>query len=152
MVEKVSYRTAYFAHPISHYDDDIEWECIETIITMLTPVGKDVTEGWIHIMNPNQRWLSNLYERRLREMDEDPFDIFRQIAISCDVIVGVSFMDGSIGAGVAEEIKTCLLEGIPAYLIYINNGIKLFLPVSNIDNFKILSREETRAKTKEGII
>lgn len=142
----------YFAHPICHYDRDIEWECINIILEMLTPIGEDPTDGFIHIMNPNQRWLSNLYQRRLAEGEEDPFDIFRQIALSCDMIVGVTFADGTIGAGVGEEMKTCIEKGIPAYLIMLHDKRKLFIPVSNMDNYVILSRDETRKKIKRGFI
>src|SRR5210317_890062 len=143
-------QVAYFAHPISHYDTDFEWECINIIIEMLTPIGEDPTDGFIHIMNPNQRWLSNLYQRRRADGNEDPFDIFRQIALSCDMIVGVTFYDGTIGAGVGEEMKTCIENGIPTYLIMIHEGKKLFIPVSDMSNYVILSREETRRKIKRG--
>lgn len=143
-------KVVYFAHPIAHYDTDLEWECIETIIHMLTPIGEDPTDGFIHIMNPNQRWLSNLYIQRRDSGHKDPFDIFRQIASACDIIVGVTFMNGKIGAGVGEEMETCIKNGIPAYLIMLHEAQKLFLPISSMDNFVILSRDDTRAKIKRG--
>ena len=145
-------QVVYFAHPICHYDKDIEWECINIIIEMLTPIGEDPSDGFTHIMNPNQRWLSNLYQRRRADGNEDPFDIFRQIALSCDMIVGVTFYDGTIGAGVGEEMKTGIEKGIPTYLIMIHEGMKLFIPVSEMSNYVILSREETRRKIKRGFI
>jgi len=145
-------KVVYFAHPMSHYDTDFEWECIDTIIHMLTPIGEDPTEGFIHIMNPNQKWLSTLYKRRLHAGDEDPFEIFREIATSCSMIVGVSFMNGDIGAGVAEEIKSCIEVGIPAYLIFLHAGQKLFMPVTNIDEYRILSRKDTRDRKEKGVM
>ena len=151
-VIKMNYDVVYFAHPLTHYDNDFEWECINTILTMLTPVCEDPTEGKIHIMNPNQKWLRNLYVSRRDNGHDNPFDIFRQIAKQCDTIVGVSFFDGSIGAGVSEEMNTCIKEGIPAYLIFINNGIKLFMPITSLNNFRVLSIVETREKTVIGAL
>jgi hypothetical protein len=143
-------KVVYYAHPLSHYDTDFEWECVETILHMLTPIGEDPTEGYIHIMNPNQRWLSNLYKNRTN--GTDPFEIFREIVRSCNAIVGVTFFDGTLGSGVAEEMREGLRNGIPVYVIFIDDGKKLFMPVSDIamPGYRILSRVETRKKINDG--
>ncbi len=151
-IKVVDEKSVYFSHPMAHYNSDLEWECIEIIIGMLTPVGEDPTEGMISIMNPNQRWLSRLYLARKNAGDEDPFEIFREIARSCDIVVGVSFLDGCIGAGVAEECETALEDGKDVYLIFFNEGRKLFLPLSSLDPYEVLSREDTRSRTERGFM
>ena len=147
-------KTVYFAHPIAHYDDEIEWTCIEIIMNLLTPNDRDVSDGYIDIMNPNQKWLHNMYVARKEEQcspgDKEPFEIFREIVRACDMVVGVTFFDGTLGAGVAEEMKVGLESGKEVYLIFFNQGIKFFLPVSNLDNYTILSREETRKRIDKG--
>ena len=133
-------KVVYFAHPVIHYNTEFEWECIETIVTMLTPIGEDPREGNIQIMNPNQQWLQNLYQNRKADNHEDPFGIFHEISKSCDIIVGCTFFDGVIGAGIAGEMKIGLENGKDVYLIFIQNNKKLFFPVSNMDNYTIWFR------------
>lgn len=151
-IEIIDRKTVYFAHPLSHYDTDFEWECIETIIQMLTPVTEDPTEGYINIMNPNQQWLHNLYVARRESDDDNPFEIFREIAISCDIIVGVTFFDGAIGAGVYEEMRVCSANNKDVYLIFIDDGRKLFIPIINMSNYKVLSIEETHQRKVDGVM
>jgi len=143
------YEQIYFAHPIAHYNTEFEWECIDLIINALTPIGEDITDGGINIFNPNQKWLSKLYQKR---KNKDGFEIFREIVRCCDSIVGVTFMDGILGAGVAEELDTALAAEIPAYLIFVDNGKKYFMPVSDLKNYKILSIEETRKRIDNGVM
>jgi hypothetical protein len=153
MDDTIDRKTVYFSHPIAHYNTEFEWECIETIIMMLTPVGEDPTDGYIHIMNPNQKWLQNLYVTRRESGDDNPFEIFREIAISCDIVVGVTFFDGAIGAGVFEECRVALENNKDVYMIFINNGRKLFMPVTyNMSSYKVLSRKDTRQKTKDEVM
>jgi hypothetical protein len=140
-------KSIYFAHPMSHYDTDFEWECIDVIFTMLNPTG---TEGLISVMNPNQKWLSDLYKARKKSGDQDPFEIFREIARACDIIVGVTFMDGQIGAGVAEECRVGQESGKEVYLIFMHEGRKLLMPFLGLANYKVLTIEETRDRIYKG--
>lgn len=150
-------KTIYFAHPVTHYNKNIEIECIHIITTMLMPLEyADEVDDFdsigpeFEIMNPNQQWLQNVYQNRKKENHPDPFNIFREIASACDITVGCTFYDGILGAGVANEMKTALEDGKDVYLIFLDNGRKLFLPITSLDNFRILSIEETREKTKKG--
>ncbi len=149
-------KTVYFAHPISHYNTEFEWEAIEVIIHMLTPIGEDPTEGIIRVMNPNQKWLGGIYKARKEAGDVNPFEIFREIVKACDIVVGVTFFDGALGAGVAEECKIALESGKPVFLLYVHDGdwgegqIKLFIPFTGLGNYRVLTREETRARIDNG--
>ena len=150
-------KTVYFAHPISHYNTEFEWECIETIYNMLMPIGADPTDGLISVMNPNQKWLSDLYQNRRSKdglADTDAFEIFREVARSCDMIVGVSFFDGALGTGVAEEMREGLRNDKEVYLLLIHDSKKLFFPVSDIamPGYKILSRKQTRLRKTNGVM
>lgn len=140
--------SVYYAHPISHYNTDFEWMCIEIIITMLTKIGEDLSEPSIEIMNPNQKWLSQVYQNRKAEGHEEPFGIFNEVVKGCDVVVGCTFFDGSIGAGVAKELETAQENDKDVYLIYVNGGTKLFMPLLGMSNYKVLTVEETRAKLR----
>lgn len=138
--------SVYYAHPISHYNTEFEWDCIETILHMLTPIGEDITESPIQIMNPNQKWLSQIYQNRKAEGHEEPFSIFNEVVRGCDVVVGCTFFDGSIGAGVAKEMAEAIAAEKDVYLIFLANGIKFFMPCISMENYKVLTVEETRAK------
>lgn len=145
-------KTVYFAHPITHYNTDFEWECMDVILNMLTPVGEDITEGHVVITNPNQKWISDLYKSRKELGHPNPFGFFEEMAEAHDIIVGCTFFDGSVGSGVAKEMKTGLEKGKDVFMIFVCDGIKLFLPVSNMDLHKVLSLEETREKIKKGMM
>jgi hypothetical protein len=143
-------KAVYYSHPRTHYDTDLEWECINLIITALTPIGHDNSDGYIDVMNPNQKWLSKLYQKRKESGDNDPFEIFREIVRSCDIIVGTTFKDGTIGAGVAEECKVAQENKIDCYLIYLDYGKKLFMPFIGTEDYYIRTIEDTREKTRRG--
>jgi hypothetical protein len=142
-------KTVYFAHPKVHYDTDFEIECIEIIVNMLVPIGADLLKPSIEIFNPNNQILSNMYRARKDAGDPDPFEVFREIARAADFVVGVTFFDGSIGAGVAEELTEALNNGKETYLIYVNNvnKTKMFIPFINQSHYVVHSIEETRART-----
>ena len=140
-------KTVYFAHPKAHYDTDFEMECIGIIIGMLVPIGAEPMEGHIEIFNPNQKILSDIYKARKLSGDTDPFELFREYAREADIVVGVTFFDGSIGAGVADELTEAFNNGKDTYLIYVSNGIKVFIPFISKTHYKILSIAETREKT-----
>ena len=59
-------------------------------------------------------------------------------------------MDGSIGAGVAEECRVGQESDKEVYLIYLFEGKKLFMPFTGLMNYTVLTREETRAKIDKG--
>jgi len=140
-------KTVYFAHPKLHYDTEFEMDCISVIIEMLTPVGVDIMNSGIEIFNPNQAILSKMYKARKDAGDPDPFELFREIARAADIVVGVTFLDGSLGAGVAEELVEAKNNNKEVYIIFVNNKTKMFIPFSNLDNYKVLSIEETRTRT-----
>lgn len=143
-------KTVYFAHPKLHYDTEFEMDCIEIIINMLIPVNDHIIEESIEIFNPNQKILSDMYKARKEAGDADPFALFREIAGAADIVVGVTFFDGSIGAGVSEELTEAVKKGKEAFLIYVSNGIKAFIPFLDIGNYTVLSIEETRKRTVRG--
>ena len=146
-------KLVYFAHPISHYDKEIEEDCIEFIWSALGSGFLSSQEPEIEIFNPNQLFVQKHVDR-LREENGDYFDFFRDIVKSCDIVVMTSFKDGKIGAGVAEEGTVGAKYGKDVFLIYFDrDGYKMFERVDPIDLDEIiLSREETRERIKEDII
>lgn len=149
--EKDLNQCVYFAHTLSHYDTELEWECIETIMNMLMPIGKEPTmNSGITLMNPNQKWLHTLYMNKKKYNEVDPFSIFIDIALACDIVVGSTFLDGSIGAGVAKEMEAAIKNDMPTYILYLADGVKMFMPCLDIDNYQVLSRKETRRRIDAG--
>ena len=143
-------KTVYFAHPKAHYDTEFEMECIEIIVNMLTSIGSNPLYPHIEIFNPNQKIIGNVYKARKESGDRDPFEFFREIARAADIVVGVTFFDGSIGAGVAEELDEASKNGKDCYLIYVDNQTKVFIPFIDKVHYKTLSIKETVEKTKRG--
>ena len=144
-------KCVYYAHPMAHYDTELEWECIETIMYMLSPIGKEPTiKDGLTLMNPNQKWLANMYQNRKGDNKVYSFAVFTEIVLACDIVVGVTFLDGTLGAGVGQEMKVAIENDIPTYILFLDNGIKLFMPCLDIDNYKVLSIEETRKRIDIG--
>lgn len=142
-------KSVYFAHPVTHYDQPIELDEINVIISML---GDEMASN-IEIMNPNQKWLGQAYQNRKNNDHPDVFGLFTEIARACDICVGATFLDGALGAGVAKEMISCLENDQPVYLIfYADNNVRFFYPVASLDNYMILTVEETRTRIKEGIL
>lgn len=83
----------YYAHPISLYGTKQEQRDIET----LKALG-------LEIINPSDDEKQKLYQ-------EKGIEAFRQFVDGADCIAFRAFHDGSIGAGVAQEIKWA--EGKP---------------------------------------
>lgn len=144
--------SVYFSHPITHYNTDFEWECMGTILNLLTPIGEDIQEDKIQLFNPNQKWLSALYEKRKEEGHESPFSIFEEIAAACDIVVGVTFFDGWLGAGVSTECDTGKKNEKDVYMLYLNEGRKLFFPFTDISHYRVLSVDETRERIRNGVM
>lgn len=150
-------KTLYFAHPMSHYNEDIEYECMELIMHSFMPkLTPDDTEGDIYLFNPNDPVLDKLYNNRFENNHEDPFSIFKEIVAACDYAVGVCYTDGAIGCGVAAELQVHIDAGKTVYLIFFdpefNDRKKFIMPVSSLENFRVLNRDETRQRTEEGYI
>lgn len=149
----VKEEVVYFAHPVVHYNTSIEYDCIDFIYQSFKPTMMEEDDEYtLHVMNPNQPWLQNLYNNRKKSNHPDPFEIFQEIARSCDIIVGTTFLDGILGAGVANEMEEGLKNRKKVYLIMFDNGTKLFLPYMGSGIYTVLSIEETRKRNKEGIL
>lgn len=145
----------YFAHPKSHYNNEIEYECWEFIATSF-----DIFTNESEIFNPNQIYVDKHIKRLIDEGDENYFDFFRGIVKSCDVTVGVCFTDNVIGAGVYEEMSTALQAGKPTFLITFHdlgegNIIKAISRVSSLNQLTVydfLSIEDTRERIHAGVL
>ena len=129
----------YFAHALSHYNTDFEKEC-ESAIRRRFPDAD--------IFNPNQQIVQNLYENRKNSGHENPFGIFDEIVKACDYVVGVSFHDGVLGAGVGKECMIGYKHCDDVLTLNHNFNFDYFFP----DSIKILSINETRQRIRDGVI
>lgn len=109
----------YYAHPITLYGTPAETRDIAT----LEALGFEV-------VNPNTPELDAAYKERGME-------VFTPVVESCDALAFRSFPDGSIPAGVAQEIK----------VIHALNRPVIELP--HMIGNRILSLENTRCYLAE---
>jgi hypothetical protein len=141
-------KLVYFAHPVTHYGKDIEIECEKTIREEM----KLHLESEIEIFNPNQVWLDRLYKNRKLTRHPNPFEIFTEIVGVCDVVVGVTFTDGKIGAGVYKEmVSSDSNYGYPTYVLPADSKFVFEFNEKQISHLA-LTIEETRERIKKGII
>jgi hypothetical protein len=141
-------KDVYIAHPKVHYNTDLEMKSIAIIAHMLSLNGLELQQ--LRIFNPNQAWLSKIYQERKANGDPDPFEIFREVARSCNIVVGITYLDGIIGAGVGEELNTAIKNGQEVYLLYLNESNVMFSPIKSLEEYGILSISETRKRNDEG--
>lgn len=143
----------YFAHPMSHYDKEIETDCEEFIYSAFGQYSEE-SKLDVELVNPNNIFVQRHIDRLKSEGIEDYFDYFREMVKSCDIIVMTTFLDGEIGTGVAEEGTVAAKQGKKVFLLYFDeDNIKMFERVDPIDlDELILTREETRDRIIAGVI
>lgn len=141
----------YFAHPKLHYNTDIEMKSLNALANMLTFTGLEIQD--MRILNPNQDWLGKIYEERKAKGDPVPFEIFREVARSCDIVVGVTFLDGVLGSGVAEEMRTAIDNNQDTYILYLSNEEVIFKKVTSLqEEYHVLTINETRERNEQGVM
>lgn len=111
-VEKI-----YFAHPVNTYGEPIE-DAFETLVaTFLTQGNRNLIE------NPNQPHHQigyNQYAERLKEsaISHTGMNYFYDLVLpDCSGCVGVPFLDGRFGLGVAGEMKWFLEHNKPLWFV-----------------------------------
>lgn len=152
----------YYAHPKSHYDTELEYDCFEFLNTAFGAYGDRNWGVEIEIYNPNEPIISRVYLNRKANNDPDRFEIFRELARASDILVMTSFLDGAIGAGVADEGKQAILAGNKVFLLNFydleGNHVKSISPVPaeslkehGFEGLKVLTYEETVERLKNGV-
>jgi hypothetical protein len=123
------------------------------------------------ILDPNDEMLQKVYNNLKAMGNDDCFLIFKLIAQSCDHMIGASFTDGCLGAGVYHELEAFFdtypfrrgrlmtawtvvpqrkESGIRTgykYIVYNHNDID---SVKNMH--KVLSIEATRERIRNGVM
>lgn len=117
----------YYAHPVCYYDTVIEAYVVGRM------KGCD-----LEVVNPNTPEHQEGYAR-------EGMDYFLKICEECSGCVFQSFTDFTLGAGVAKEVESFLNRDLPVYHIMYGQ----FITVNDLDNYKVLSIEETRNKDRE---
>ena len=87
----------YYAHPLSLYGTPIE----KRDVTMLVSMGFDV-------INPNCQTFEEGYKR-------EGMEYFRKFVEKANVLAFRAFPDGSIPAGIAQEIQMAEAAKIPVF-------------------------------------
>jgi hypothetical protein len=132
--------------------------------------------GWprhFRIIDPNNELLSTVYNNLKVLGDPDAFQIFTLVCRACDHMLGVAFGDGSLGAGVANELAAMYRYGdtrigrqvvtwtaVPLRRQDNLNSGSLAMPAiyrhtsygSIKETHKILTIPETRERIKNGVL
>lgn len=119
----------YFAHPISDYDT-----CFEQIIVERLDLHRIIE-------NPNQPRHQEGYARWGMQ------HFLQNVLPSCCGCFFLAFPGGHIGAGVAQEVEYFLKQDLPVFEI-VSLTETLLVPVTHIQERRILTREETRGVSK----
>lgn len=129
----------YFAHPLTHYYTELELKCERRIRDYINNAK---------VVNPNQKWISNIYLNRKANGCSDPFAIFKEMVDACDIVVGVTFMDGILGAGVHTECMRGYATGKKVFIL--KPDTLKFFPFNTM--WESLSIKETKENTKLGVL
>lgn len=129
----------YFAHPINTYNTEDE----EKILHLLE---SNRIFSKYQIENPNQPCHQEGY-KQLTLAGQNGMQYFFNLVSKCDGVVMLPFANGSIGAGIAGEAEQAFKEGKPVFIIDLQT--LMVEQVSNLDNLKVLSIEETRARLRD---
>ena len=144
----------YYAHPKTHYDTNLEYECLEFLHTTFGAYS-EFPDMDIEIFNPNEPIISKLYQNRKDNNHPDRFEIFREFARASDILVMTSFLDGYLGSGVAEEGDQALCAEKKVFLLSFVDldgyTVKCLQLIKNFDGLKLLSYEETVERINNGV-
>lgn len=131
----VSQDSLYFAHPIDIYGTALESDLIDKIENSFPEYS---------VENPAKKHHGDNY-MFWRNNTGNGMAYFTEL-LKCGKIAGEVFLpfeDGKIGAGVAKEIKR--VQGLGKKIWEIDRG-GIITPVKNLDDSRILSVEDTRAR------
>ncbi len=145
----------YFAHPVNIYGEPLEDELAKLIANVLT--GGDLFQ----VENPNQPCHQEGYDEYARRLKESGTDhkgmnyFYDKILPNCSGCVGVPFLDGRFGLGVAGEMRWFIEREKPVSVAHPLSGRFLIRPISVMEGIAIMSgdtklvvsHEETRLRT-----
>ena len=155
MEKEKEIKLVYYAHPKSHYNTELEDDCMDFIYQVFGAFGELNPDIDIELFNPNQPMTQRVYRQRRSEDPDNAFDFFRRLAIASDYIVMTSFLDGAIGAGVAEEGIQAEQAGKRVFLLSFTDLhghiIKCIRQITTFEGLNILSIEETVERINNGI-
>lgn len=122
----------YFAHPMCTYNTISEEFFLENLKLKFPDA---------EILNPNQVWIQEECEKL-----EDAMSYFKDLTQSCDLLIAMPFADNTLGAGVGKEIEWMWEKDGDVVVYPITAENPVYLPKNTFFDFKVLTREETRAK------
>lgn len=95
----------YYAHPMSWYDTIAEQDDLDLI-----------KNAGFEPVNPNTKFFHDMVELSKREQ-RNVMEVFNAAVKKADAIAIRPFLDGRLGAGVAQELLTAIIWGRPVYLL-----------------------------------
>lgn len=155
MENKKETKLIYYAHPKSHYNTELESDCIEFIYSSFGAFSEIAQDMDVELFNPNQPMIQRVYRKRREWLPDHAFDYFNDMAIVSDYVVMTSFLDGAIGAGVAEEGLQAEKAGRRVFLLSFmdlhGHVIKCIRQITSFEGLNILSIEETVERINNGV-
>jgi hypothetical protein len=123
----------YFAHPVAHYNTDMETMCLRSIREAFPDA---------HIINPNGEGHTIAYKQY-------GMNYFKGIVSNCDAVAYAPFSDGEVGMGVFTEIMTMVDMNGKIFKATPNQVVEV--SVNEVYGIRPLSILETRERTKKNL-
>lgn len=124
----------YFAHPINFYNTDLEKKLVEKISKCFFQYNLE---------NPNQKHHQDNYKFWKEKTGNGMKYYFEVVLPKMKAGIGLLFEDGMCGAGVFGELEFIFNKVNPIWEINSEGEIKR---ITNLNNLKVLSIEETRKR------
>jgi hypothetical protein len=146
-------RHVYFARPVTYYPYELKNKAILAAVSRHYEYPQDAA-----ILDPSMPPFETIYQNLKRIGDPDAFEIFKLAARSCDYIIAVAFADGSIGAGVNNEVIAYFNRRPICAKVFLVNTVDGLFTVSCIHELafwpqdRALTIEATREKIKNGVV
>ena len=127
-------RTLYFAHPVNVYNTPLEQKLLREISIIFS--------AW-DIENPNQPHHQEGYKTWKKEKGNGMLYYFEDVLPKMDGGIGLTFLDGKFGKGVAGELEFLFKAGKPIWEIN-NSGIISI--IYSLGTERILDVEQTKQR------
>lgn len=133
--------TIYYAHPITWYGTDQE------------AADLDLLNDRFAVINPGSpATVAHAKKVKKASGSKAVMEWFTDKVRHADALAYRTFNDGALGAGVAQEILTAIIHGIPIYQLIGPRSSPTLIPrdPSYINlTVRLLTIDETRARVKE---
>lgn len=133
-------KAMYFAHPVNVYNTPLETDLMQFL---------QVSFPECDIENPNQPKHQEGYQRWLKETGNGMNYYLKEFLVNMDGVIGLSFPDGRIGAGVFSEEESIFKRTGSLWTLTYDENLTRIRDFSFLQPFA-LTPDETRQRVYIG--